>query len=63
LVDVAPLASRYRPILALQTAGRPRSTTVVLTNGVSRLQTNSPNSTCRPYCHGHTLDIIGFNRN
>src|SRR5215471_15034349 len=27
----------------------------VITNGVSRLQTNKPNSTCRPYCHGHTL--------
>src|SRR5712691_8189025 len=27
----------------------------LLTDGVSRLQTNEPNSTCRPYCHGHTL--------
>jgi predicted ATPase len=27
----------------------------LLTNGVSRLQTNEPNSTCRPSCHGHTL--------
>src|SRR5262249_59556359 len=32
-----------------------RSTTVVLTNGVSRLQTNESNSTCRSSCHGHTL--------
>jgi hypothetical protein len=28
---------------------------LVLTNGVSCLQTNKPNSTCRPYCHGHAL--------
>src|SRR4029450_13940364 len=28
---------------------------IVVTNGVSRLQTNEPNSTCRPSCHGHTL--------
>src|SRR5215831_1514541 len=27
----------------------------LLTNGVSRLQTNESNSTCRPSCHGHTL--------
>jgi len=27
----------------------------LLTNGASRLQTNEPNSTCRPSCHGHTL--------
>src|SRR5713101_6555807 len=26
-----------------------------ITNGVSRLQTNELNSTCRPSCHGHTL--------
>ena len=26
-----------------------------ITNGVSRLKTNEPNSTCRPYCHSHTL--------
>jgi hypothetical protein len=25
------------------------------TNGVSRLQTNDSYSTCRSYCHGHTL--------
>src|SRR5262249_30312005 len=30
---------------------------VVLTNGVSRLQTNELNSTCRPSCHGHTLPL------
>jgi hypothetical protein len=29
-----------------------------ITNGVSRLQTNDSNSTCRPYCHGHTLEFI-----
>src|SRR4029434_1616969 len=28
---------------------------VYITNGVSRLQTNEPDSTCRPSCHGHTL--------
>jgi transposase len=28
---------------------------LLLTNGVSCLQTNKPNSTCRPYCHGHAL--------
>jgi hypothetical protein len=27
----------------------------LLTNGVSRLQTNKYNSTCWPYCHGHAL--------
>ncbi|HYT44728.1 MAG TPA: hypothetical protein VEP90_20540, partial [Methylomirabilota bacterium] len=27
----------------------------VVTNGVSRLQTNKYNSTCWPYCHGHAL--------
>src|SRR5262249_18169125 len=27
----------------------------LLTNGVSRLQTNQYNSTCWPSCHGHTL--------
>ena len=27
----------------------------VLTNGVSRLQTNEPNSPCWPSCHGHIL--------
>src|SRR4029450_6822268 len=26
----------------------------VITNGVSRLQTNEPDSTCRPSCHSHT---------
>src|SRR5215831_20113006 len=27
----------------------------LLTDGVSRLQTNKYNSTCWPYCHGHAL--------
>src|SRR5215471_7588795 len=27
----------------------------IVTNGVSRLQTNESNSTCRSSCHGHTL--------
>src|SRR5215470_10738286 len=26
-----------------------------ITDGVSRLQTSKPNSTCWPYCHDHTL--------
>jgi hypothetical protein len=27
----------------------------LLTDGVSRIQTNESHSTCWPYCHGHTL--------
>jgi hypothetical protein len=30
-------------------------TKAILTNGVSLLQTNQHNSTCRPYCHGHAF--------
>jgi hypothetical protein len=30
-------------------------TEALVTDGVSRLQTNKYNSTCWPYCHGHTL--------
>src|SRR5262245_36641601 len=54
LVDVAPLASRYRPILALQTAGRPRSTTVVLRSWCSILgpsmDCGSVRGSCMPCC-------------
>src|SRR6266568_10781 len=34
---------------------RPPPTARTVTNGVSLLQTNELNSTCRPSCHGHTL--------
>src|SRR5262249_36807520 len=32
-----------------------RRFSVIVTNGVSCLQTNKYNSTCWPYCHGHAL--------
>jgi hypothetical protein len=35
---------------------------LIVTNGVSRLQTNEPNSTCQPSCHGHTLPPHWSNR-
>ena len=31
----------------------------IVTNGVSLLHTNQHNSTCWPYCHGHTLPPSG----
>src|SRR5215471_7127909 len=54
---------RSRPTVSPHFApGSSRNILFLQTNGVSRLQTNKPDGTCRSYCHGHTFPQAGRKR-